>query len=104
MILFKREHVPMILSGRKTQTRRTGRCRWKVGTIRQAKTSYRKDSTFARIRILAIRQEPLGQISEADARAEGYNSVAEYQDVFRRIYGSWDPDMPVWVIDFELVH
>lgn len=100
MILFKHEHVQPILDDRKTQTRRTGKMRWKVGSIRQAKTGFRKDDEFAKLRILAIRQEPLGLISEADAIAEGYDSVEDYKDAFRRIYGFWDDDMVVWVIDF----
>lgn len=103
MILFKQEHVQPILDGRKTQTRRTGKLRWKVGTIRQAKTGYRKDSEFAKLRIRAIRQGQLGEITEADALAEGYNSIAEYREVFERIYGHWHDEMMVWVIDFVLV-
>lgn len=104
MILFKQEHVAPILADTKTQTRRTGKLRWKVGAIRQAKTSYKKDSEFARLRILAVRQERLGDISEADAVAEGYASIADYQDIFRRIYGEWNPEQMVWVIDFERVN
>ena len=42
-------------------------------------------------------------LTEEDAVREGYGSAAEYQEVFRRIYGFWDPDTPVWVIDFEVV-
>ena len=104
MILFKPEHVAPILTGRKTQTRRlVGKRRWKVGTVHLAKTGYRRDQTFARIRITAVRQERLGDITEEDAVREGYCSAAEYQEVFRRIYGFWDPDTPVWVIDFEVV-
>lgn len=103
MILFKKEHVEPILAGRKTQTRRTGKLRWKVGAVRQAKTAYNKDSEFAKLRIVAVRPELLGEISEADAIAEGYNSVEEYKDVFKRIYGFWDDFKVVWVIDFEKV-
>jgi hypothetical protein len=102
MILFKPEHIPMILAGRKTQTRRIGRRRWKVGSIHQARVSYYA-KPFANLRIMAVRQECLGDITEADAIAEGYGRVAEYQEVFRRIYGFWEPDTPVWVIDFEVV-
>lgn len=103
MILFKQEHVKPILDDRKTQTRRTGKLRWKIGAVRQAKTGYNKDSEFAKLKILAIRQEPLGEISSSDVIAEGYNTVIEYIDVFKRIYGEWDPRLIVWVIDFERV-
>lgn len=103
MILFKHEHVKPILNGTKTQTRRTGKKRWKIGAIRQAKTGYKKESEFAKLKILAIREEPLGDITEADALAEGYNTIAEYKEVFERIYGFWDSALPVWVLDFEKV-
>lgn len=102
MILFKPEHAPMILDGTKTQTRRLGKCRWRVGSIHQAKLNFKKGSNpFAHIKILSRYQEPLGNISEADARAEGYNSIQEYVEVFKRIYGMWDPDIDVWVVNFE---
>jgi hypothetical protein len=102
MILFKPEHVPMILDGTKTQTRRKGKRRWKVGSIHQAKTNFKKDSTFAHLLVLAVGEEPLGAITEADAKAEGYNSIAEYQEVFVKIYGQWAPEEMVHVIDFEV--
>lgn len=103
MILFKPEHVDPIKKDIKTQTRRLGKLRWKVGSIHQAKTSFKKDSTFAHLLIKALRKEPLGDITEADAKAEGYNNVAEYQEAFKLIYGRWVPDLSVWVIDFKRV-
>lgn len=103
MILFKKEHVDPILKGRKTQTRRTGRKRWKVGAVRQAKTDYSNESEFAKIRILSVHQEQLGDITEDDAVAEGCNSIEEYKAVFQDIYGHWDENSLVWVIDFERV-
>jgi len=102
MILFKPEHVAPILTGRKTQTRRIGRRRWKVGSVHQARTSYH-GKPFAYLRIVAVRQERLGEITLGDAVREGYNSISEYKEVFKRIYGHWDADMPVWVVDFEVV-
>lgn len=105
LILFKPEHVPMILSGRKTQTRR----KWKrprvcVGSIHKAKTGFRKNETFARIRITGLRQERLGDISDEDVPREGYDSRETLADVWRRIYGAnSNPDEIVRVIDFEVV-
>jgi len=34
---------------------------------------------------------------------EGYPSVEAYKEVFRRIYGWWNTDAEVWVVDFEVV-
>lgn len=101
MLLFKPEHVDQIKKDIKTQTRRLGKLRWKVGSVHQAKTGFKKENTFAHLLIKAIRQEPLGCITEADAKAEGYNSVSEYIEVFKQIYSKWKPEEPVWVIDFK---
>ncbi len=105
MLLFKPEHVEPIKRRKKTQTRRTwANCRAKVGSIHQAKTSFKKgEQPFAYIRITAARQEFLGQITDEDARKEGYPHVPAYKKAFKQIYGHWNPHELVWVIDFELV-
>jgi hypothetical protein len=102
LLLFKPEHAELIVSGRKTQTRRLGRKRWKVGSVHQCRTS-RRAKPFALVRITGVRRECLGGISEEDARREGYGSVEAYRKAFARIYGFWDPEAEVWVVDFELV-
>lgn len=104
MILFKPEHVEPILAGVKTQTRRTGKRRWNIGSIHQCRLNFKAGAIpFAKVRILAVKQELLGDITEVDSIAEGYSSVVEYIDAFRQIYGKWNPDEVVWVVDFELV-
>ncbi len=105
MILFKPEHVDPILWGEKTQTRRTGKRRWRLGSIHQAKLNFSKGSKpFALLRIVFVHQERLGDISEDDAKREGYPTVEAYKEVFKRIYGWWNPDAEVWVVDFEVVN
>jgi hypothetical protein len=61
-----------------------------------------------RIRITAIRQERLQDMSEADARAEGVASVEDYKALWTRINGKtkgarWEDNPAVWVLTFEMV-
>lgn len=58
--------------------------------------------TPLRIRITAIRQERLGNITEADAIAEGVESVEAYKALWTSINGHWDGEVAVWVISFEV--
>lgn len=104
MILFKPEHIPMIRAGRKTQTRRNWDMpRVKVGAIHLIKTQMMSPQNHGSIKILNVHKEPLGSMSEADAQAEGYDTLAEFVEVWERINGpgAWDPETWVYVIEFE---
>jgi hypothetical protein len=104
MILFKPYHVEEIIAGRKTQTRRIWkRPRAKVGAVHLVKTELFSKEHHCKIRILDVRRERLGDISEDDARAEGGYTVAEYIEVWREINGVWNPDQDVFVVTFEVV-
>ena len=102
MLLFKPEHVEPILTGLKTQTRRI----WKkpranVGSVHLAKTKMLSKDYFAMLKILDVRQERLGDITEADAQAEGGYTVDTFQQMWIMINEPWDPDAMVYVITFE---
>lgn len=103
MILFKPEHVDLILEGRKTQTRRTGKKRWNVGAVHQCKTQMFGEP-FAKVLILGVREERLGKISWEDICREGYGWRGDYKEAWERIYKTpWDDDLEVWVVDFRLM-
>ena len=99
---FKRMFVDKILKGEKTQTRRKKISWYKVGKIVPAQCGYR-DKAFAKLRITDIREEFLCEISQADARKEGLKDVDEYIKVWEQINGEWDPNLWIYVIDFEKV-
>jgi hypothetical protein len=108
MMLFRPEHVQLILNGTKTQTRRI----WKkkranVGSTHLAKTKMISKEYFAKLQIQAVYQEFLDEISEADAHAEGYPSRAAYFDAFMKInhmkQGCPTLHIPVWVVGFQVV-
>ena len=105
MILFKKEFIPKILDGTKTQTRRLGKKRWNVGSIYQCKCSW-FGKPFAKVEILSVQQEVLDNISENDARAEGFKNRHLFFLRFWAISKVSDfselRECKVWVIKFRL--
>lgn len=100
-MLFSEKNAEMVLAGKKTQTRRNPSGYYRKDMLTRIKTST-DGPTLGWIRIKSVRSELLGEISLADVRAEGCESVAEYQRVYLEIYGIWDNNKLVEVIDFEL--
>lgn len=104
MILFRPEHIASILEGRKTQTRRMGAKRWNVDALHQCRTRMLDEtSCFARVRILDVRREQLLDITEEDARAEGYETRRDFLEAFHRINPKAAPNPEVWVVTFARV-
>jgi hypothetical protein len=104
-MLFKRFLVEKILVGEKTQTRRTterkrGAKIYDVGDRVGIQTSY--GSAIAHIIIKNRRRQMIGEITEEDARKEGFSGVREFKQAWLKLYGSWDPNQEVWVYDFVL--
>ena len=109
-----------VICGEKSQTRRlvkSGESLDSTGnrvTLRNNRTLYEIGKTYAvqpnrgkkavaRIRLTAVRREPVAVISEKDARAEGFTSSEEFLTTWRSIHGqSADLQQEVWVLEFEL--
>jgi hypothetical protein len=45
----------------------------------------------------------LGDISAEDIRKEGFNTLAEFEEEWININGSWDPDLVVIAYEFKLL-
>lgn len=84
-----------------------GRVKWAVGR-EYAAVPKMYQPAFGRVRITAIRQERLHDITESDAIAEGVASVEEYRELWQSINGKtkgarWEDNPAAWVLTVEYV-
>lgn len=98
--------LEQVLSGEKTQTRRrikpNKKFIYRVGKT-YAVQPKRAQPSVARFEVTAIRKQRLGKMTHEEALAEGFANVADYQKLWIKQYGSFDPDEEVWVIEFKLL-
>lgn len=90
----------MIMSGDKTQTRRLNKPSVKVGKeyrLRRGYYSYLAD----RIRIIQMFTQNLGEITVEEVLKEGFSSLEDFKTAWEGIYGDWDPEKRVWVVEFQ---
>lgn len=122
-MLFRKVLADKILSGQKTQTRRlckpgenwqifppipatvldkNGRIKWQVGRDYAIQVK-RGGNAIGRFRIKDIRREIVAQISEDDAKAEGFDGRNEFFTTWDSINGSDETNQYCWVIEFEVI-
>lgn len=53
--------------------------------------------------ITDLRQQALGEMTEADAKAEGFSNLDDYQQLILRMHPGmqWQPDALVWLHQFR---
>lgn len=110
-MLFKDYHIPMIRSGSKTVTRREWDANYpgpNVGSVIAATTELfvPNDEADCFIRITNRYRERLGDVTDADAKAEGdYETREEFIEGYEAVYGdgSWSPEKVVDVVEFEYI-
>jgi len=111
-MIFQKEHIDMIISGIKTQTRRIHMGKYQVGrsyAIQPCRTC--KGITGYRIVMDRIWHEDIVRrpspafniISIEDAKAEGEYSPAEFEILFRKLNPSWDETIGRWAFEFHVI-
>ena len=109
-MIFSPENIELIREGKKTETRRI----WKKPHVKVGKTYQCRTSRYSKtpedspyIKIIAMRKEKLGEITDDAARKEGFKpdgaQLEKFWALWVKLHGSWNPDQEVYVVDFEVV-
>jgi uncharacterized protein YhfF len=110
-MMFTEPLAAKIIKGEKTATRRRlsdnpaspwwrEDCKYEVGQVFTVNPG-RGVKRVAECAITAIYKAPLGQMTEADAQAEGFEDRYAFWTTWNDINGAFD-DQEVWVIEFKL--
>lgn len=108
---FQPELAAKVIAGKKTVTRRlcstnerspwwSGRCKLTVGSD-YAVCRGRGKHQIGRVEILSVTRECLGRLSDHEAKLEGFNTVADFENAFAAINGTYDPAQLVWRVEFR---
>ncbi|MEC5423100.1 ASCH domain-containing protein [Virgibacillus sp. C22-A2] len=90
------DDIEKVINGQKTATRRNG-IYADIGEVMVL-----KNHKFA---VKTIYAQKLGDVTEENARQEGYQNLDEYKQSILSMHPGmkWLPDMNVWVHEYELV-
>jgi len=80
MLLFKKQFLPAIRSGAKTQTIRL----WRYRRLRAGQRSYIPGAGY--IRITAVEEVDLDRLTNADARPDGFETADQLRTELSRLY------------------
>jgi len=100
VLIFRKEYLPLIRLGVKTQTRRLRRPLVKPGRAYRLRVNY---SSALRERILVERVFPqrLSEVTLEDAVKEGFTSVEEFASAIKSLYAGLGLDPELWVVEFR---
>ena len=80
MLLFKKKFLPAIRTGQKTQTIRL----WKYRRMRLGQRSYIPGAGY--IRVTAVDQVQLDELTDEDARLDGFETADELRAEIAQLY------------------
>lgn len=99
-LMVKGEYVDDILAGRKKATIRLGRVRVKYKEL----IVHGGGRPIAKVRVTGIRYKRVSELTDEDARIDGFRGVNELLAALERAYGRKPrPDEVVTIIEFEVV-
>lgn len=101
-MIFKPEMVVAIQAGAKSVTRRAAGTRIAVGDRRAVQLGMGRTS-IGEIEIVDVREERLGELTDAEARLEGVADRTAFIALWMSIHGSWVPEQLVTRIEFREV-
>lgn len=96
-LITMEDDINKVLEGKKSATRRNGRYA-DVGEIMELKgKKFVVDHVYS---------QSLGELTDADARREGFDTIEEYRDSILAYHPGmpWLPQMRVWVHEFSPVN
>jgi hypothetical protein len=99
-LLFKKNYVEQIIRGEKTATRRPSRPMVKAGGAYRIRIGF-FDSLPDMIKVNRLYEQGLGDMTDEDAAKEGAPSLEEFRREWTKLYGTWDDQSTVWVVEFD---
>jgi len=97
-IMIKGEYADKLLTGSKTTTIRLGIVKPKYSEV----IVHGKGRPLAKARIKSVTYKTVGELTDEDARRDGFASRAELLRALERVYGKVRPDDKVTIIELEV--
>jgi hypothetical protein len=98
MLLFKKQFLPAIRRGEKTQTIRL----WKHRRMKAGQKSYVPGA--GAIRVVAVEEVRLDELTDADARPDGFETADQLRSEIARLYPAQpDRGYKAYRVVFELL-
>ena len=98
-IMVKGDYVEDILSGRKTTTIRLGRVKLKHHEL----IVHGGGRPIAKVRVKKVTYKRVGELTDDDAKKDGFNTLNELLYELKRVYSDLSPDDTVTIIEFEVI-
>ncbi|MCW4024943.1 MAG: ASCH domain-containing protein [Candidatus Bathyarchaeota archaeon] len=99
-MLFRSHLAAKIRAGTKTQTRRISKIRYREGSIQPIQENY-SEKAKDHIKINKRYEQKLGDITEEQAKAEGFQNLQEFKEEWEKITKQpWNPTQIVTAYEF----